>query len=153
MRCASGAATFGGCRMMANRHERYRTSQCVTSAGHIYRHERHTPLRGVTIVTMARVAADLAEVPPTMLGGNSVTPGPRLGTPPPCPRRSTGGDTYPLLPRALHTLLSVGRTVKPWVVAGAAVHRSTLLRQLCAHVNRTSPSRMGVKEVKANERI
>lgn len=49
---------------MPNRHKRHSPSQCVTSGGHIYRHERHTPLEGVTIVTVAPVAVDLAVVQP-----------------------------------------------------------------------------------------
>jgi hypothetical protein len=64
MRCASGATTFGRCNTTANRHRRYKPSQCVTRAGQHNRHQRHTPLGGVTVVTLAEVEADLAGGPP-----------------------------------------------------------------------------------------
>lgn len=35
------------------RHIRHKPSQCVTCAGQCCRHIRHTPLGGVTIVTLA----------------------------------------------------------------------------------------------------
>jgi len=37
---------------MSNRHKRHSLSQCVTSAGQYDRHKRHTPLWGVTGVTL-----------------------------------------------------------------------------------------------------
>lgn len=45
--------------MMLNsvRHNRHTQSLCVTRAGQSDRHNRHTPLRGVTCVTLARLAA------------------------------------------------------------------------------------------------
>jgi hypothetical protein len=53
------------------RHNRHKASQCVTCAGQFCRHERHTPLGGVTIVTLAKGGAttenpafDLVPMPP-----------------------------------------------------------------------------------------
>lgn len=41
---------------MIDRHERHSLSQCVTCADQINRHERHTPLGGVTIVTLVALS-------------------------------------------------------------------------------------------------
>lgn len=41
--------------MTSDRHKRYSPSLCATCAGHYSRHKRHTPLGGVTDVTVARV--------------------------------------------------------------------------------------------------
>jgi hypothetical protein len=38
--------------MMIDSHQRHSLSQCVTCAGQPCRHQRHTPLGGVTIVTL-----------------------------------------------------------------------------------------------------
>lgn len=43
-----------------NRHTRHNPSLCVTCAGQTYRHKRHTPLEGVTTVTLT----DLVPMPP-----------------------------------------------------------------------------------------
>jgi hypothetical protein len=37
---------------MSNRHNRHKPSLCVTCADHSERHKRHTPLGGVTTVTV-----------------------------------------------------------------------------------------------------
>jgi hypothetical protein len=46
--------------MMTNRHERHNPSLCVTCADHSERHKRHTPLGGVTTVTVV----DMVPMPP-----------------------------------------------------------------------------------------
>lgn len=43
--------------MFDPRHIRHKSSQCVTCAGQCCRHIRHTPLGGVTIVTLAGALA------------------------------------------------------------------------------------------------
>lgn len=50
-----------------NRHTRHNPSLCVTCAGQTYRHKRHTPLEGVTTVTLT----DLVPMPPFMSGGRT----------------------------------------------------------------------------------
>ena len=52
MKSANGAAMFGGFKMKIDRHIRHNSSLSVTSAGQFYRHNRHTPLKGVTSVTL-----------------------------------------------------------------------------------------------------
>lgn len=42
------------------RHHRHNPSLCVTCAGQTYRHKRHTPLEGVTSVTLT----DLVPISP-----------------------------------------------------------------------------------------
>jgi len=42
------------------RHTRHNPSLCVTCAGQTYRHKRHTPLEGVTTVTLT----ELVPMPP-----------------------------------------------------------------------------------------
>jgi len=46
------------------RYIRYITLQRVTCSGQIRRYERYTPLGGVTIVTAARMAAEMVPMPP-----------------------------------------------------------------------------------------
>lgn len=58
---------------MNNRHKRHSSSLCVTSAGQYYRHVRHTPLGGVTVVTLARVVADLVPMS-RFLSGVAIPP-------------------------------------------------------------------------------
>jgi len=55
--------------MMSNRHNRHKPSLCVTSADQSSRHQRHTPLGGVTIVTLVALMIDLVPMPPFSFGG------------------------------------------------------------------------------------
>lgn len=95
MRSVSGATISGGCRMMTNRHKRHSASQCVTSSGQKYRHQRHTPLGGVTLVTLAGVEARLAGVPTTMPLNVEAKPCASLSAHPPCglPAPATAWET------------------------------------------------------------
>lgn len=49
--------------MIEHRDNRDMSSLCVTCAGQNYRDERDTPLGGVTVVTLARVAAETVPMP------------------------------------------------------------------------------------------
>jgi hypothetical protein len=51
--------------MMCNRHQCHNPSLCVTCADHADRHQRHTPLEGVTIVTLV----DKVPMPSFYCGG------------------------------------------------------------------------------------
>lgn len=55
------------------RHKRHMPSLCVTCAGQSDRHERHTPLGGVTSVTLARV-----QELPSWKGHGSSTDNPKV---------------------------------------------------------------------------
>jgi len=46
-----------------SRHKRHSASQCVTCAGQHCRHKRHTPLGGVTTVTLAVLFSYLVPMP------------------------------------------------------------------------------------------
>lgn len=48
--------------MRINRHKRHNPSPCVTRAGQFCRHERHTPLKGVTCVTLVGATSVLKVV-------------------------------------------------------------------------------------------
>ena len=110
---------------MTNRHKRHSPSQCVTSSGQKYRHQRHTPLGGVTLVTLAEMEARLAGVPTTMPLNWEVKPGARLSAFPSC------GRPFPASSRVMEVRHSPVRPYHLGAPLGGSVHGNVVGRHRC----------------------
>jgi hypothetical protein len=120
--------------MMSNRHQCHNPSLCVTCADHADRHQRHTPLEGVTIVTLV----DKVPMPSFYSGGRAAGGGYAFAlckftlssTAKPCAKQNTNNRAY----KAYQTRYQCGSTSEQlgcFEFAAVEFHLCTRNRYCC----------------------